>query len=139
VVDLPALARRLSALEGYRANPEAFRRFRREQFLADQDLYALAGRYLHLACECMLDAAQHVISEQGFRQPDDYKDAMQVLHEEGILEADLAARLKRWMGFRNVLIHLYVEIDHQRSYKAIQEELGDLDLFAARRARLLGE
>lgn len=28
------------------------------------------------------------------------------------------------MGFRNVLIHLYIETDDGQSYKAIQDELG---------------
>jgi uncharacterized protein YutE (UPF0331/DUF86 family) len=129
----------LSALADYIGELRAFARFSRQEFLDDPHVYNLAERFLHLACECMLDAAQHVISEKGFRQPDDYRDAMKVLHEEGILEAELAERLKGWMGFRNVLVHLYLEIDHEKSYKAIQEELPDLDAFAARMARLLSE
>jgi uncharacterized protein YutE (UPF0331/DUF86 family) len=139
VVDLHALASRLSALEGYRAKLEAFRRFSRDEFLGDEDLYQLAERYLHLACECMLDAAQHVIAEMGFRQPNDYKDAVEILCEEDILPRELAERIKGWMGFRNVLVHFYLGIDHQRAFGAIQSELGDLDEFAAEFARLLDE
>ena len=139
MVDLHALASRLSALEGYRAKLEAFRRFSRNEFLGDEDLYQLAERYLHLACECMLDAAQHVIAEMGFRQPNDYKDAIEILCEEDVLTRDLAARIKGWMGFRNVLVHFYLGIDHQRAFDAIQADLGDLDEFAAQFARLLAE
>ena len=139
MVDLHALASRLSALEGYRAKLEAFRRFSRDEFLSDEDLYQLAERYLHLACECMLDAAQHVIAELGFRQPNDYRDAMEVLCEEEILARDLAERLKGWMGFRNVLVHFYLGIDHHRAFDAIQSELGDLEGFAAQLVQLLDE
>lgn len=129
----------MSALEGYRAKLESFRRFRREEFLADEDVHQLAARYLQLACECVLDLAQHVVAEAGFRQPRDYKDAIAILREEGILDGDLASRLQGWMGFRNVLVHLYLDIDHQRSWEAIQHELGDLGDFAARMARFLEE
>lgn len=129
----------MSALEGYRARLESFRRLRREDFLADEDVHQLAARYLQLACECVLDLAQHVIADEGFRQPADYKDAIAVLREEGILDPELASRLQGWMGFRNVLVHLYLDLDHQRSWVAIQHELGDLDSFAARMARFLEE
>jgi len=62
---------------------------------------------------------------------------MEVLAEEGVIDKDLAERLKEWMGFRNVLVHLYLEIDHGRSYRAIQEDLGDLERFASNMARLI--
>lgn len=133
------LASRLSALEGYRTKLASFDRFSREDFLADEDVHQLAARYLQLACECVLDLTQHVISQKGFRQPRDYKDAIEVLREEGVLDPDLAERLKGWMGFRNVLVHLYLDVDHVRSYEAIQHELGDLDAFAARMATFLEE
>lgn len=129
----------MSALEGYRAKLDSFRRFNREDFLADEDIHQLAARYLQLACECVLDLAHHVIAEAGFRQPADYRDAIAILREEGILDRDLASRLQGWMGFRNVLVHLYLDFDHQRSWEAIQHELGDLDSFAARMARFLEE
>lgn len=61
-----------------------------------------------------------------------------MLQEEDVLDADLAARLKRWMGFRNVLVHFYMDIDHGRSYDAIVEDLGDLRAFASRMVSLLG-
>lgn len=115
----------MSALAGYCDRLEAFRQLSREEFLGDEDVFQLAERYLHLACECMLDVAQHVISDLGLRQPEDYKDTMEVLREERILGDELAARLKEWMGFRNVLVHLYLKIDHGQSYEAIQERLED--------------
>jgi len=87
----------------------------------------------------MLDMAQHVIGQQGFRQPTDYKDAIEVLREEGVLDDDLAGRIKGWMGFRNVLVHLYLQTDHGQSYATIQHELGDLDEFAACMATFLEE
>ena len=139
MIDQHVLASRLSALEGYRAKLESFQRFDRETFLDDEDIHQLAARYLHLACECMLDLSQHLIAGKGFRQPRDYKDAIEVLREEGVFEADLAERLEGWMGFRNVLVHMYLETDHERSYEAIRHELDDLREFSARLAEFLEE
>jgi uncharacterized protein YutE (UPF0331/DUF86 family) len=137
VVDRARLSSRLDALESYLAELRPFRVVSREEFVREPAMHHLAERLLHLACECVLDIAQHVIAEGGYRQAGSYKDLMQVLREEGLIEADLAERLKGWMGFRNALVHLYLEIDHGRSYDAIQQDLGDLEEFAAKMARFL--
>lgn len=137
MVDRDVLSARLSALESYLAELKGFRERSREEFVREPALHDLAERYLHLACEAVADATHHVIADEGFRHPGGYKDAIEVLREEGLLEEGLADRLKGWMGFRQVLGHLYLKIDHGRTWKAIQEDLRDLEDFAAAMARLL--
>jgi len=129
----------LDALEGYLAELRSFRSVSREDFVLEPALHHLAERYLHLACESVLDIAHHVISDAGYRQAQSYKDAIDVLSDETLIDRELADRLKGWMGFRNVLVHLYLEIDHGRTYDAIRDDLGDLEQFAAAMAQLLGD
>ena len=124
-------------METYLAELRSFRRYPRERFVEEPALHHLAERYLHLACEAVLDVALHVIADQGYTQATSYRNAVEVLGEEGMIDSDLSERLKRWMGFRNILVHLYLQIDHGRVFDAIQEDLGDLEEFAARMARLL--
>lgn len=138
MVDQHALSSRLDALESYLTELRSFQSVSREDFVREPALHHLAERFLHLACESSLDIAQHVIAEQGYRQAQSYKDSMDVLCEEGLIGRDLADRLKGWMGFRNVLVHLYLAIDHGRTYDAIRDDLGDLVQFAAAMAPLLG-
>jgi len=128
----------LNALEGYIAELRGFRRYTREEYAREPGLHHLAERFLHLACECALDIAHHLISDEGYRQPANYRDAMAVLDEEGVLPTDLAERLKRWMGFRNVLVHFYVDLDHGRTFDAIEHDLPDLEEFARALSPLLG-
>jgi uncharacterized protein YutE (UPF0331/DUF86 family) len=137
VVDQEKLSSRLSALEGYLAELRTFQNVPREQFIEEPALHHLAERYLHLACEAVLDIAQHVIADQGFPQATSYRNSIEVLQREGLIDRELSERLQRWMGFRNVLVHLYLEIDHGRVHDAIREDLGDLTEFAGGMARLL--
>jgi uncharacterized protein YutE (UPF0331/DUF86 family) len=138
VVDRDALSSRLDALENYLAELRSFERYSREEFVREPALHHLGERFLHLACECILDTAHHVIAEQGYRQAASYKDTMDVLREEGLVDAALCGRLKGWMGFRNVLVHFYLDIDHGRSYDALRE-LEDLEAFATAMARFLSD
>jgi uncharacterized protein YutE (UPF0331/DUF86 family) len=137
VVDRRKLSSRLSALESYLAELRSFRDVSREQFTGEPALHHLAERYLHLACEAVLDIAQHVIADRGYPQASSYRNAIEVLEEEGLIDEGLSERLQRWMGFRNILVHLYLEIDHSRVYDAIREDLGDFEAFAAIMIRFL--
>jgi uncharacterized protein YutE (UPF0331/DUF86 family) len=127
----------LSVLEEYLAELRAFRTRSREEFVREPALHHLAERYLHLACEAVGDIANHVIADSGFRPPEGYRDAIEVLAEEQVINPDLAARLSEWMGFRNVLVHLYSKIDHGRAHDAITHDLGDFEDFARTMARFL--
>jgi uncharacterized protein YutE (UPF0331/DUF86 family) len=137
VVDREKLSSRLNALESYLAELRSFRDTTREAFVREPALHHLAERYLHLACECVLDIAHHVISDQGYRQATSYKSAIEILAEEHLISVDLSSRLKSWMGFRNVLVHFYMDIEHGKSFDVIQEDLGDFEEFASSMARLL--
>lgn len=137
MVDQRKLSSRLDALETYLVELRPFREFSHDEFARNSKLHHLAERFLHLACEAVLDIAHHVIADQGYRQATNYRNAMEILADEGLLEEDLAQRLQRWMGLRNVLVHLYLGIDHGKIYEVIQNDLGDLEAFAARMARFL--
>lgn len=139
MVDRDVLSNRLSALEGYLVELRGFREVSRDRFIQEPALHHLAERYLQLACETVLDMAQHLISDLGLRQAGGYKDAMDILAEEGILERSHAESLKGWMGFRNVLVHLYLEIDHGKAWDAIQEDLDELQRFAERVGHFLAD
>ena len=137
MVDRDVLSARLSALESYLSELRGFRDRSEDEFVRERALHALAERFLHLSCEAVADIAHHVIADQCYRHPATYKEAVEVLREEGLIEQDLAERLTKWMGFRQVLVHLYLAIDHHQTWAAIQEDLGDLEEFAAAMARLL--
>jgi uncharacterized protein YutE (UPF0331/DUF86 family) len=126
VVDAEILRRRVDALLGHVDRLEAFGAEDREGFIADQDKHNLAERYLHLAVESALDIANHLIADAGFEAPETYRDAFAILVRHGVLDADLGMRLQLWAGMRNVLVHLYLDIDHGLTWDAIRNDLGDL-------------
>jgi uncharacterized protein YutE (UPF0331/DUF86 family) len=131
VVDAEILRRRLDALLGYLDRLERFRAFDRDEFVADSDTHHLAERFLHLAMESVLDIANHLIADAGMEAPETYRDTFIVLARHGVIPADLSEPLQSWAGFRNVLVHAYLAIDHGISYDAITRELDVLRAFAA--------
>jgi uncharacterized protein YutE (UPF0331/DUF86 family) len=49
----------------------------------------------------------------------------------------LAAKLTSMAGFRNVLMHEYLEIDRRRVYRSLKTELRDFERFIQAVTRLL--
>ena len=129
MVDPEIFSRRLDALDGYLDRLRRLGEAAQSEYLAEPGIHDLAARYLHLAAEAAIDIANHWIADSGLRTPGSNRDSFTVLEEAGEIEAGLAERLRGWAGFRNILVHGYVDIDHRIAYAAIHEELGDLAAF----------
>jgi uncharacterized protein YutE (UPF0331/DUF86 family) len=90
------------------------------------------------AAQITIDLANHVIAADGYRVPRDYGDAFRVLAEEGVLDGALATRMVSLAGARNLIVHLYAEVDDERLARAVREGgLDDLSAFAAAIAGLV--
>ena len=129
MVDTETFSRRLDALAGYLDRLRSLGEAPEPDYLAEPGIHDLAARYLHLAVEASIDLANHWIADRGLRTPDSNRDSFAVLEEAGELDAALAERMRGWAGFRNVLVHDYITIDHHIAYTAIRDELDDLMQF----------
>ena len=131
MVDRSVFEKRLSKLEELLTKLRPLAELERQEFLADDVAQSLAERWLHLAMECSLDLAHHLIASEGWPSPGTYRETFQVLAKHGVLPEELAVQMEGWAGMRNVLVHLYLEIDHGLVFEALSTELGQLEAFAA--------
>ena len=102
----------------------------REDFVKDAAMQAQAERWLQLAAECCLDLTHHVIADRGWKTPSSYREGFEILESEGVLPSELAKHMVGWAGLRNLLVHLYLEIDHARIHAVLCDELDQLEQFA---------
>lgn len=88
------------------------------------------------AIEAVVDTAQHLCASEGWGPPADNGDAVRLLGAHGVLDERLAGSLRRAVGFRNVLVHDYAEVD-DTVVAARLADLSDLSDFAGAVARWL--
>lgn len=94
-------------------------------------------KYLFItAIEGCIDAAQHVCASEGFGPPDDNASAVRLLAEHGVLEDAIAREVAAAVGFRNLLVHRYAEIDDTRVVANL-DRLADIDAYVDALAGLL--
>lgn len=86
---------------------------------------------LHLwqATQITLDLAMAACLEMNLGTPTSYADAFLRLAEHGILQDNLAQRLALAAGFRNVVAHMYEQLDMARVHRAASEGPQDLRAF----------
>ena len=80
---------------------------------------------LQRACEAAIDLAMHLVRERRLGIPQESRDAFDLLLQAGLIEAGLAGRLKRMVGFRNVAVHDYRKLDLQIVQKIVTDHLDD--------------
>jgi uncharacterized protein YutE (UPF0331/DUF86 family) len=86
---------------------------------------------LHLwqAVQIVIDLATSVCVSRGLGVPPTYGDAFRLLAADGLITPDLAGRLAKAAGFRNLVVHAYAELDLRRVHRAAVTGSGDLLLF----------
>jgi uncharacterized protein YutE (UPF0331/DUF86 family) len=101
----------------------------RERFLHDPRLQAEAERYLQTAIQAAIDVGNHILAEDFPEAPGSYREVFQLLSKRGVIDADLAERLSGAAGLRNILVHLYLDVDPERLWAQLKQ-LDDLKAFA---------
>jgi uncharacterized protein YutE (UPF0331/DUF86 family) len=80
-----------------------------------------------MAIETTLDMGGHIVSELGLGEVNWYSDIAAIMEEKGYISVELREKWIRIMGFRNVLVHQYIEVDRKIVYDVLQNRLGDLE------------
>lgn len=127
----------LALLQRYQARLQRLAALPRETYLAEHDF---EGRYaVQAAAQACLDLANHVIASEGWQPAADFRDSFSRLEQHGVIDAELAGRMRALAGQRNLLVHLYGEVDDALVHAFLQEGLTDLDRFARAIAAVLEE
>ncbi|MCK6528201.1 DUF86 domain-containing protein [Myxococcota bacterium] len=86
---------------------------------------------LHLwqAIQIVIDLALNATVRMGLGTPETFADAFRTLHHAGVLPADLAGRLVKAAGFRDLIVHAFDDLDMGVVYRAARAGPEDLRAF----------
>jgi uncharacterized protein YutE (UPF0331/DUF86 family) len=87
-------------------------------------------RGLQLGAEILFDVGNHVLSAGFGVSTKDYEDILVQLERVGVVDAALGQRLKGLGGFRNLLVHDYLEVDPEKVIEALARAPRDFTVFA---------
>lgn len=131
------LRKRPQKLSEYLRILESNRKYSFTDYSTDPERYGSTERFLQLAIEAVNDMGNHVIADNELGIVNRSADIPNLLKEEGNIDADLRDQWIKMIGFRNILVHDYLEIDLKIVYEVLQNHLSTLQRIQRSLARYL--
>lgn len=107
------------------------------EFKNDPKIYGSSERFLHLTIEALLDIGNHIIADENLGKVEFYSDIPKILHNNRYIDAESRDVFIKIIGFRNILVHDYVDIDLDIVFKVIDTNLVDIEKIIKQFAKLL--
>ena len=118
---------KISSIRKYLSLLEYFKQFKASELEGRIELKGAVERYLYLVVQSTIDLAEAVISFRSLRKPTTMAETFRILAEEQLLSTEVAARLVRMVGFRNILAHDYETVNFTIVYEILHHRLGDIE------------
>ena len=119
----------LSALREYVNKLKPLQNISLDEIASDYVSYWAVLHGLQLAIQCTIDIGSHLLSGSGTERPADYKNVNLGLGRQGIIPSDFAQRFQGIAGFRNILVHQYLQVDVEIVYEQLKQGLEDFEQF----------
>ena len=84
---------------------------------------------LQVCIQAVQDIASHIVSDERLGEPKYNSDLLNLLVGAGWLPNDLAPPLRAAIGFRNVLVHGYTDVDPAVVRDVLEHHLSDIEAF----------
>jgi uncharacterized protein YutE (UPF0331/DUF86 family) len=128
-LNVNSIRQRLQKLEQYINELEKQQSITLEAFRSDFTRQLAVERAFQAAIEGCTDIAAHIVSVYQLGHPNESRDVFKFLIEAGYLEQDFGQAMMAMIGLRNRLVHLYWDIDVEKLYQYLQEDVALLHQF----------
>ena len=97
--------------------------------LNDLDIQDIFVLNLQRAVQATIDLAAHLVADEKIGLPTNLKENFSLLESRQIIDPSLSRRLQAMVGFRNIAVHDYQQLDLTILKSILEHRLGDLDEF----------
>ena len=84
---------------------------------------------LERACQESIDLALRIVALRGLGLPRESREAFTLIEQAGVIDQELALALQRMVGFRNLAVHNYRQLDLLVVQRLIEHRLENLARF----------
>ncbi len=100
-----------------------------DEFLLDYDAQDVVVLNISRAVQLSVDIATHMLSSGNESVPKSMADSFTKLHRQGVISELIAEKMKKSVGYRNVAVHSYDDIDLSITYAIAKDHLQDFREF----------
>ena len=116
---------------------ERYQRYSLEELQKDRDKRNMVLHAMLISIQAAIDISSHLISKNQLKRPTTYRETFELLGQAGMISEELAGELSDLAGLRNVLVHIYGELDLDEIHSVLQNDLKILRSFRDKIRELL--
>jgi uncharacterized protein YutE (UPF0331/DUF86 family) len=128
-VNKELLKKKLDVLKNYLRQIQQMD-FTEEDLVDNVDIQQLLSFRLQQAVETAIDIATHIVAGHEFPRQESARSVFILLGKKGLIDEETADNLALACSFRNMIVHVYQEIDFSRVYYDYKEDVKDLEAFS---------
>ncbi|NIM11745.1 MAG: DUF86 domain-containing protein [Candidatus Aminicenantes bacterium] len=113
--------RHLNFLEEELKDYTKFKKLTREEYLKKRDKRRNVERWVENLINSTVDICRMILNIEGMAVPDTYRATVSMISTVGGLEEVGADKLSKWVRFRNIVAHEYLDIKWNSIKKFIDE------------------
>ena len=110
-----------------------------DELLKDVDIQDILSINLERAVQVAVDIGAHVIADLSVPPPRTMGDVFAVLTAEKLIPEESGLALRRAVGFRNLSVHAYDQVDWERVFDIVHQRLDDFRKFADAIAHIVSD
>ncbi len=129
MVDAAVLARKVAAIRDAVSRIAEVLPATADAFVADRTAREVVSFNLFLALQESIALAAHWLADDGVVVPETYGEVFETLGTRGVIDTELADRLRAAAGLRNLVAHQYGVLDFRRVFTVAQHDVADLLAF----------
>lgn len=129
IFDLEVIQARITIIEQNLAHLSQIPQRDFDEFVADFRNIEAAKHLLQTAIEAIIDICSHCVARLRLKVPGNGAQLVQALADAGWLPAEHAAMYARMIRFRNLVVHVYAEVDDREIYNILQNHLDEFHSF----------
>jgi uncharacterized protein YutE (UPF0331/DUF86 family) len=127
MVNHEVIRKRLNKLDEYLMILKQLQKYNKAEFVSDPEHYGSTERFLHLSIEALTDIGNHIIASDNLGIVNWYSDIPKILADKSVITEELSEKWIKMIGFRNTLVHEYIEVDLDIVYDVLQNGLEDIE------------
>ena len=128
VLDEDIILDRIAKLEKYLLELREIKKLDYENFIILRNFMA-TQHLLQLSIQICIDIGSHIISIKKLEKPETYFEIFEILNKEKLISDNNTPKFIEMAKFRNILVHLYPDVDEKLVYQFVQNNLDDFNDF----------
>lgn len=101
----------------------------KNDYFEDVEFQIVTERGIQIIAQAILDIGNHLISHFGWGKPETYRQVISILVSNGVLPEKIRKDLENLTGLRNILVHDYININHEILYGEIINGISSIEAF----------